>query len=483
LLITGSTIATASNYYVSPSGSNSNPGTDIANAWETISYMASKTTISGGDTVFLRGGTYTDTMWLHGWHGTDTLNPIVISSYPGETAIIRSPQNLPQFSGCIKNGLVRIRACSFLQLQKMRIVSPHGFGIWVTDTSHNIVIAENIIDSCAQSAITCMPIKINCEWTDTSRQTHIKILNDTINFSNLIAYSLEGISLRWVDTFEIANVKMIKNKQEGIAITRGSHGTIHHNTIIDPTPDYDTISGQPVWSDTLNIRAGVYLATCDSIFSTRDISIYNNCIQGATVGIMINTEHNASVDSVSVYNNVLLSNYFGISSSQCYTSKGEKRHVTIAHNTIRSTNIDFRIADTIQHYKDWKIFNNLLAGLNTYGVRIKRVSRGTSFHNGLDSACFVFKNNVFTHAIPYGYPPVQSGTDTVLVGQCFTTGESPNTLGLVDTTGSTVDLHITASSVAHDAGTMEISYPHDYDDFDRPYNDSTDIGAHEFHNP
>jgi hypothetical protein len=269
---------------------------------------------------------------------------------------------------------------------------------------------------------------------------------------------------------------MIKDKQEGIAITRGSAGSIHHNKVIDPYPNYDTINSQRVWSDTLNIRIGIYVATCDSLFGTRNIDIYNNNVTGATSGISINTEDNASIDSIRVYNNVISGTNSGINTSHCYSSRGQKRHITIAHNTIRSKYSDLRIADTIQLVNDWKIYNNLLAGFNSYGINIKRVAKGV-FHNAYDSSGIVIRNNAYANIIPNGVPPVQNGTDSVLVGQSFVTGG----LGLVDTTtGDTVDFHITSSSAARDAGTSAITWPFDYDSLSRPVNDSVDIGAYEF---
>lgn len=48
-------LASAATYYVSPAGSDSNPGTS-GNPWQTLSYATSK--MSGGDTLILKDGTY-----------------------------------------------------------------------------------------------------------------------------------------------------------------------------------------------------------------------------------------------------------------------------------------------------------------------------------------------------------------------------------------------------------------------------------------
>lgn len=70
--------------YVSPSGKNSNPGSR-AFPWKTLKYALSH--IKGGDTLYLREGTYWET-----WLGTNltgsALDPTVITNFPGEKPVI-----------------------------------------------------------------------------------------------------------------------------------------------------------------------------------------------------------------------------------------------------------------------------------------------------------------------------------------------------------------------------------------------------------
>ncbi len=87
-------------YYVSlstntPAGSNSNPGT-IAAPWQRISYAVSQ--LSAGDTLYIRGGTYTNTADRIDSQdytvptGTNaTTGAISIVGYPGETVVIKPP--------------------------------------------------------------------------------------------------------------------------------------------------------------------------------------------------------------------------------------------------------------------------------------------------------------------------------------------------------------------------------------------------------
>ena len=83
--------AHAATYYVNKAtGNDSNPGS-LENPWETI-YKAN-TTLTAGDTVYIRGGTYTvgsyegstDTRGIQPANSGTLGNPITYSAYPGET--------------------------------------------------------------------------------------------------------------------------------------------------------------------------------------------------------------------------------------------------------------------------------------------------------------------------------------------------------------------------------------------------------------
>lgn len=77
-------------YYVSPQGSDSNPGTSLK-PWKTISYAALK--MLPGDTVYIREGVYNEAPRFT-ISGTQA-NPIKILAYPGETAVVDGNNRLP----------------------------------------------------------------------------------------------------------------------------------------------------------------------------------------------------------------------------------------------------------------------------------------------------------------------------------------------------------------------------------------------------
>ncbi len=87
LFISISAIASATNYYVSPSGRNTNPGT-LSSPFKTISFAESKLADGvGGNTIYVRGGTYNEGVMFHLSSGIAG-NPNVLIAYQNEKVII-----------------------------------------------------------------------------------------------------------------------------------------------------------------------------------------------------------------------------------------------------------------------------------------------------------------------------------------------------------------------------------------------------------
>ncbi len=82
--------AEAATYYVATTGNDSNPGTQ-SQPWRTI--QKGTDVLGAGDTLYIRGGTYNQTVYV-GNSGTASAL-ITISGYPGETAVIDGQDTLP----------------------------------------------------------------------------------------------------------------------------------------------------------------------------------------------------------------------------------------------------------------------------------------------------------------------------------------------------------------------------------------------------
>ena len=136
-------------YFVSPSGSNSNPGT-LAQPWQTLSYAVTK--LKAGDTLYARAGDYAETVRV-GNSGTAT-SPITITAYPGESPIIDA------------NGLPLAAFPSILSLQgnyihasgfEMRNINLNGAvsgGVGVSILGTNDIVSNIIVHHTWSQGIT-----------------------------------------------------------------------------------------------------------------------------------------------------------------------------------------------------------------------------------------------------------------------------------------------------------------------------------------
>src|SRR5258708_16335020 len=81
--------SSATNYYISPSGSDTNPGTQ-ALPWQTINKVNSTTFTPGDEILFQGGQTFAGRLIFSGTSTGTSANPIVVSSYGTGAATISS---------------------------------------------------------------------------------------------------------------------------------------------------------------------------------------------------------------------------------------------------------------------------------------------------------------------------------------------------------------------------------------------------------
>jgi Protein of unknown function (DUF1565) len=134
---------TGANYYVSTSGNDHNPGT-LAKPWLTIQHAAN--TATAGATVYVLGGVYKQSISFPN-SGTAT-EPIIFTSYPGQTAIIDGTGLKP--SGI--QGLINITNQSYIIVSGFEIrnyttsketLTPTG--IWITGSGTGIQVLNNLV--------------------------------------------------------------------------------------------------------------------------------------------------------------------------------------------------------------------------------------------------------------------------------------------------------------------------------------------------
>lgn len=91
-------VGSGATFYVSPTGSASNPGTIASPNSLTNMIQAAHTLASAGDTIYLLGGTYTNTLFND--LVAPSNNPIVMRSAPGQWAVI-DPQTTNTVTGAV----------------------------------------------------------------------------------------------------------------------------------------------------------------------------------------------------------------------------------------------------------------------------------------------------------------------------------------------------------------------------------------------
>ena len=138
--------ATGSTYYVSTSGSNSNPGT-LAQPWKTIQKAAN--TVTQGDTVYIRGGTYNEKITFSNVQGTST-SWIKFAPYNSESVIVSGSGIGTGYDGIFEFN----DGCKYIRITGLEIKNTNGHGIFMLGGEiKNIRIDHCIIHNCQSSGI------------------------------------------------------------------------------------------------------------------------------------------------------------------------------------------------------------------------------------------------------------------------------------------------------------------------------------------
>src|SRR5580692_205812 len=336
--------ATGTTYYVSTTGSNSNPGT-LSRPWRTIQHAAN--TVSAGDTVYVRRGVYNEVVSMKS-SGSESVGFITFSSYPGELATLDGTGlaitngqwglfSLPSLSYIVINGFE-------IRNYKTNKRSEVPIGIWIFGAGSNLQIVNNHIHNietnaktnpqqCGSNAFgltvygTKAPASINALVISGNEVDHLKTgCSETL--------SVDGN----VENFVISNNLIHDNDNIGIDAIGFEHvspdskydqardGEIRGNTVYNITsygnPDY----GKQYAADGLYIDGG------------KQIVVEQNLIHNVDLGIEMASEHEHHVTSQVIARNNLVyrDNSNGMSIGGYAGNVGGTDHCTIVNNTLFS---------------------------------------------------------------------------------------------------------------------------------------------------
>jgi parallel beta-helix repeat protein len=408
-------------YYVATTGNDTNPGT-ISQPFKTIQHGIDA--MSGGDTVYIRGGVYNQPVKFSYKTNTSGLY-LTLSSYNNEAVIIDGtnvPFNYDQ------EGLVYVKRSDNVRITGLTVQHADMAGIYVSYTN-NTVIENNHTYDTVKSGISA--------WG----ATNIKIYGNDIalacNPHPNYPMSEENISLDHVDGFEVknnyvhqaANIPDGASGGEGINLKDGcSNGTVHHNTVhLDERPD-----GKP------SNRLAFGIDAWNSTDNTHDVEFYDNIAYNSGVGFIVSSEQGGTVDGVKLYNNIAYNNIRGGFAIPWWsgTKDGIKRNIQFINN--------------VSYH-------------NGYGFQ------NTSPKN----ENVLIRNNIFyqnTVAID-----LLSGSESQFLLDHNLTSEDPR---FVNPAGA--NFHLQAGSPAIDLGSASSAPTTDFDGIIRPQGTGFDIGAFEY---
>jgi polygalacturonase len=267
-------------YYVAPSGSDSNPGTQ-ARPWQTIGKAAE--TLVAGETVYIRAGTYAEQ--VEAQNSGRAGNPVTYAAYPGDSVTIDgSGITLPDY----ETGLFVVEDVSYIVVSGLRIVNAgpneNNAGIYV-DNAHHVLIENNYTYNTVSSGIGV--------WDGS----HV-ILDGNEGRLACNDGEQEDITVSGTDTFEVRNNHVHEggpgtNGGEGITIKGGAtNGRVFGNHVHDIPYGERTC----LYIDAWGTRA------------TSNIRVYQNTLHHCAAGISLASEDGGLVRDVWIYNNLVYDN-------------------------------------------------------------------------------------------------------------------------------------------------------------------------------
>jgi Divergent InlB B-repeat domain/Right handed beta helix region len=472
----------AATYYVATDGDNSNSGT-VSMPWETIQYAMNQ--LSAGDTVYVRGGVYNELVIVT-VSGSEVAGSVMLSSYPGETAIIDG------------TGLQVDYEQALISLYNISYVTINGFELRNSMTDNKNVLPVGIYVSGYGTEIKLLNNMIHHieQGNEANGNAHgIAVYGDSvtpITDITVAGNTIRNCKLGWSESLTLngnINGFIIKdnivhdNDNIGIDLI-GWEGTAPaddqaRNGIVSGNTVYNITSVDNAAYGGERAAGGIY------VDGGRDIIIENNLIYQCDIGIEVGCEHkNKLVENITVRNNLIFRNYVtGIGLGGYANNRGIVKNSSFEHNTLFDN--DTTNSGTgelmIQRANNNQIKNNIIYASAQNILITNYFTSDYSYNNTFDyniyytlggeGACIVvWQNREYSTFTAYRAASSQDA-NTVFADPRF-----------ADILSTPPNLHLQLDSSAIDAGDPNFIPGVDETDYDgssRIINSRTDFGAYE----
>jgi hypothetical protein len=394
-------------YYVSPSGSDTNTGT-IDVPFKTIQHGI--TVMLPGDTLLVRQGTYNEAIKFY-YKANSTNQYFTLSNYPGEIVTIDGTEIA--FSSA-QEGLVYVMKTNWVHISGLRVINSNMAGVYI-GYSDNILIDHMYTHDTVKSGISAWgsnhvtvshnEITLACNPHPNYPQSEENISFDNVSFG-LIEYNYvhEGANINGGAGGEGINLK------DGVQDTEVAYNKVD---LSRSDKHYSTRLGFGI--DAWNGRP------------TERIKIHDNIAVNDFWGFIVSSEQGSEVHDVVVYNNLALNNIgdgtgvgFGIP-VWGGTKDGWKRNIQFTHNTAVGNSVGFRNVSPLN--ENVLVSDNIFSGNKTSVQLVSGSESQFNFTNNLFYGEPVFGNNTiskdplfvntseFDFHLQTGSPAIGAGSD------------------------------------------------------------------------
>jgi parallel beta-helix repeat protein len=384
-----STAQIGATYYVSPNGSDLNNGSLNA-PWKTIQRAAN--IAAGGDTVYVRTGTYNETVKFTRSGSSGTGQRIIFRNYPGELPAVDATGK-SVVDG--QSGVFTLESVSYVTIEGFDIknfttssTKNVPIGIYVRGAGSYVEILNNHISYIKNNANSGDANALGLLVAGTEVPTSINnIIISGNELDHLVLGSSESLSINGnVEHWKVINNKVHDNNNIGIdaigfeetnpndAYNQARDGLISGNLVYNISSYGNPAYGNDYAADGIYVDGG------------KRIIIENNIVHNTDFGIELASEHKGkSTSYVTVRNNLVWNNNTaGITIGGYDADRGTTDYCTIVNNTFLFNDTKKTGAGEfqIQYYANNNVVKNNIFYASSQGILIS--NKNTSSTNPAD---------------------------------------------------------------------------------------------------